>query len=219
MTAIYDTEKPDANECFSKLIKAKASFGKVLLNKTNPHLKNKYADLSSVFDAIETALTANDLFISQNGEMLDGSFFIRTILFDSNGSSIDFGIVPVRTTKDDAQNLGSGLTYARRYGLITALGLVGEEDDDGNEATGIVAKQSVKHTQERLKALPHDDQVKILLINKVVEYGDHCMKKGYTAKDVQQALNNVPSKDLNASQASEAIKKLEEMLKAKEGAV
>ena len=198
MTAIYEIEKPDANECFAKLIKAKASFGKVLLTKVNPHLKNKYADLGSVFDAISDALTANDLFISQNGEMLDGSFFIRTILFDSNGSSIDFGIVPVRTTKDDAQNLGSGLTYARRYGLITALGLVGEDDDDGNGASVEVSEKDK-------------------LIKEVVRLGSQCKEKGYTNKDIKNALLNVPSANLTEEQSRNAIEALKKLLEAKKG--
>jgi hypothetical protein len=196
MVVSYDIEKPDVNECFSKLIKAKASFGKVLLNKTNPHLKNKYADLSSVFDAIETALNTNDLFVSQNGEMLDGLFFIRTVLFDSNGHSIDFGIVPVRTTKDDAQNLGSGLTYARRYGLITALGLVGEDDDDGN-----------------LASVPQSNKEGLII--QVKNLGNECVKQGYTAEDVKKALLGVPSADLSEAQATKGIESLQALIQAK----
>ena len=34
----------------------------------------------------------------------------------------------------DPQKQGSALTYARRYGLCAAFGLVGEDDDDGEQA-------------------------------------------------------------------------------------
>jgi hypothetical protein len=38
-------------------------------------------------------------------------------------------------TKQDMQQLGSAVTYARRYQLVSLLGLEAE-DDDGNYASG-----------------------------------------------------------------------------------
>lgn len=37
--------------------------------------------------------------------------------------------------KDDPQGQGSAITYARRYSLLSILGLVADEDDDGNSAS------------------------------------------------------------------------------------
>jgi hypothetical protein len=41
--------------------------------------------------------------------------------------------IPV--TKQDAQGYGSAMTYAKRYSLAAALGVVADEDDDGNAAS------------------------------------------------------------------------------------
>jgi hypothetical protein len=37
--------------------------------------------------------------------------------------------------KEDPQGQGSAITYARRYSLMAMLGLVADEDDDGNKAS------------------------------------------------------------------------------------
>jgi len=49
--------------------------------------------------------------------------------------------------KQDAQGYGSALTYARRYSLMTALGIA-PEDDDGHAASAATAKaDEVNRTQ------------------------------------------------------------------------
>jgi len=50
------------------------------------------------------------------------------------------------------QQLGSGVTYARRYSLSSLLGLNIDDgsDDDGNSATGNVAPQSKAIAKEEL---------------------------------------------------------------------
>lgn len=43
--------------------------------------------------------------------------------------------MPLVLQKQDPQGQGSGITYARRYAAMAILGLVADEDDDGNAAT------------------------------------------------------------------------------------
>lgn len=190
--SFIDDERPQVNECYAKLIKAKKAFGKAIKNAKNPHFKNNYADLQSVLDAVTDALLDNDLVISQTGERNGEMFVLRTMLFDSNGDSIDFGIMPVKTVKDDAQAFGSGLTYARRYALMSAFGLAPEDDD------GTLASQPMSEVEKaRLK---------------VVELGKFLMSKGYTAQEVQGCLNGIPSNQLTPTQANEAIERLNKLV-------
>jgi hypothetical protein len=48
--------------------------------------------------------------------------------------------VPV--AKKDAHGTGASITYARRYALMSCVGVVGDTDDDGN-AAGAPARPSV----------------------------------------------------------------------------
>jgi len=189
-----ELERPEVNECYAKLIKAKKQFGKAIKNAKNPHFKNNYADLQSVLDAITDALLDNDLVVSQVGQSLGEGFVIKTLVFDSNGDSIDFGIMPVKTVKDDAQAFGSGLTYARRYALMSAFGLA-PEDDDGQLAS---------------IASPLD-----ALRQGVIRLGNECITLGVKPSDVSNALNGVKSQDLNEHQARLGIDALTKIIESK----
>ena len=102
-------------------------------DKTNPAFRSKYADLGNVVDAIKPALGKHGLSFLQVPHEAENAVRIETILMHSSGQSLSLGTVTVPVTKADAQGFGSALTYARRYGLLTAFG-VAPEDDDGNAA-------------------------------------------------------------------------------------
>ena len=46
--------------------------------------------------------------------------------------------------KSDPQGQGSAVTYARRYSYMSVLGLVADEDDDGNKASQPKSAPKVK---------------------------------------------------------------------------
>lgn len=109
----------------------------------NPFFKSKYADLASVWDACREPLAANELSVAQPTEIIDGNLVVKTILMHSSGESIT-GILPVMVgEKATAQQVGSAITYCRRYSLASMIG-VAPEDDDGNEASKSEAKTTYK---------------------------------------------------------------------------
>jgi hypothetical protein len=95
--------------------------------------KYKYADLTSVIEAIKPALIKNGLFFVQRPIPSERGVTINTVLHHTSGEWMDLGELFVPANKSDAQGYGSALTYARRYALVTAFG-VPVEDDDGNAA-------------------------------------------------------------------------------------
>lgn len=99
----------------------------------NPHFKTKYADITSVIEAIKPALIAHGLFFVQRSIASERGVTVNTVLHHASGESMDLGELFVPANKNDAQGYGSALTYARRYSLVTAFG-VPVEDDDGNAA-------------------------------------------------------------------------------------
>ena len=56
------------------------------------------------------------------------------LIHAATGESID-GEMLLMLAKQDPQGQGSAITYARRYSLMAVLGLVADEDDDGNNAS------------------------------------------------------------------------------------
>jgi hypothetical protein len=100
----------------------------------NPHFKSKYADLTSVIEAIKPALVKHGLFFTQNPRPHDNGVEIETVLHHAGGDVMSLGSLFVPADRNNAQGFGSALTYARRYALVTAFG-VPVEDDDGNAAS------------------------------------------------------------------------------------
>lgn len=101
----------------------------------NPHFKSKYADLSSVFEAVRGPFAKAGLSVWQELGNADGGVTVTTRLVHKSGQWVEFGPLFVPAGKQDAQGLGSAATYARRYGLASALGVCADQDDDGNEAS------------------------------------------------------------------------------------
>jgi hypothetical protein len=96
--------------------------------------KYKYADLTSVIEAIKPALVAHNLFFTQSPRPNDRGVEIETIVHHAGGECLSLGSLFVPAANNNAQGFGSALTYARRYALVTAFG-VPVEDDDGKAAT------------------------------------------------------------------------------------
>jgi hypothetical protein len=115
------------------LIKAKLAMEPARKNQTNPHFRSKYADLASVIEAVEAALSANDLVLVQTIEIAGAETHLLTTLYHASGESLS-SVYPLRPAKDDPQGMGSALTYARRYSILAICG-VAPEDDDGNAAS------------------------------------------------------------------------------------
>jgi hypothetical protein len=127
----------------------------------NPHFKSKYADISSVIDAIKPALIKHGLFFTQHPQPSADGVTVETMLHHASGESLSMGSLYLPANKRDAQGFGSALTYARRYALQTAFG-VPTEDDDGNAASRAVAGQSVERTvsQQQPKKAPAHSALK-----------------------------------------------------------
>lgn len=125
----------DISELFSALAKAQAEMGTVSKDATNPHLKNRYSTLTSVVDAIRAPLTSNGICWTHQSVMVEGVHYIRTVLGHSSGQWIASD-VPVELGRGGGpQGMGSGITYAKRYGLQSLVGVCSaDEDDDGASA-------------------------------------------------------------------------------------
>jgi ERF superfamily protein len=123
-------------ELIKALTKAQGQFTKAVYDKTNPHFKSKYASLDAVHEAIKGPMAANGLAVSHLLSYKDGMILMETTLFHTSAEWIACEM-PILVEKSTPQQLGSLLSYYRRYSLCCLLAIpVGEEDDDGEQAEG-----------------------------------------------------------------------------------
>jgi hypothetical protein len=128
-------------------------------NRINPHFKNRYADLASVLEAIRDPFAKNGLSITQTTHLNGSGFVLRTTLRHASGQWVASEYPLPHNAKP--QELGSALTYARRYTLSAIAGTAGDEDDDGQAASASapVAKMTqaqVKEIEKLIATVPED---------------------------------------------------------------
>jgi hypothetical protein len=127
----------ELNELATALAKAQAEMKNPGFDSTNPHFRNKFASLAAVRNAVVPILAKFGLSVVQDLTTSDkGEILCRTVLLHSSGQSLILGPLALPATKTDAQGYGSAATYARRYSLMAVAGVVGDDDDDANAATG-----------------------------------------------------------------------------------
>lgn len=114
-------------------IKAQAEMVNASKDSTNPHFKSKYADLTSVRDACVPFLNKHGIAVLQPIVQLENKQYIKTMLLHETGESMEC-LTEIMHAQNTAQAHGSGITYARRYGL-QSLVCIGAEDDDGQKAS------------------------------------------------------------------------------------
>ena len=138
-------------EAFMKdFIKAQKEMRPAIKEAKNPRFNSKYSDISSVLNACMEALYSNNLAMTQPVEHKDIGMVVTTRITHITGEYIETSL-PLIMQKNDMQGLGSAITYARRYGLTTLLGIP-EDDDDGNSIS-IEKKEPKSINQEQLKRI------------------------------------------------------------------
>ena len=130
---------------YPKLHAAKQKIGKVVKNSTNPHFKNKYADINGLIETVEPVLLEYGLLLLQPIE--DGK--VSTLIIDIESGQSAFSSMRLPEIQDP-QKIGSAVTYYRRYTLQSLLSLQAE-DDDANSASAMVKNTKPTITQERFE--------------------------------------------------------------------
>ena len=112
-----------------KLHRAKLAIGKVTKNANNPHFKKSYADLNAIIEAVEPILLENGLLLLQP---IQGNSVCTQIIDIDSGAKVESCMeLPVGL---NPQQIGSCLTYYRRYTLVSLCSLQ-SVDDDGAAAS------------------------------------------------------------------------------------
>ena len=122
-------------------------------NSTNPHFKNKYANLEQVIECAKDVLLKHGIVVIQGCEIRREGIIldVDTQFLHVSGKSLHVNVaVPIG--KMDPQGGMGAFTYGRRYGLLAALNLAAE-DDDGNSAMPDPAKKEEKTTAPNPNAI------------------------------------------------------------------
>jgi hypothetical protein len=171
------THSESINELAAALAKAQGAIEGAVKGKENPHFRSKYADLGAVWDACREHLTKNGIAVVQPvGQTTAGTLCTFTLLVHGSGQWMQDDGIPLLLSKQDMQGLGSALTYSRRYGLMSMVGIA-PEDDDGNAASA----KSGQAEQKTLVIAPAGFDKWLDGLRDVAPEGIDALKKAWTS--------------------------------------
>lgn len=136
--------------------------------------KYKYATLDAVVDIIKKPLNERGIFLTQPCEKAeDGTMRVHTVVMHE-GERIILDTKPYEYDSDP-QEFGKRETYARRYSLLTAFGLAGEDDTDGDTGPKKEAAKKAPAKKQEPQRVP-DRRTRMLA--KVASYKAKLMERG-----------------------------------------
>ena len=128
------------------------------LDATNPHFHSSFVSLPGLLAAIRPTLNDCGLVLTQWPTALeDGTPALRTRLMHGETGEYIEDTMPLLLAKADPQGQGSAITYARRYSLMSALGIAGDTDDDGNAGSRVAASPGRGAATNQPPPLPAGD--------------------------------------------------------------
>lgn len=133
------------------LLAFRAECPPIVRTKKNPHFKNTYAPLEAIHEIIDPLLAKHGLVVMQFPMASENRAGVSTRIMHTSGEFLEEQFL-LPLAKNDPQGACSAVTYARRYGLSGALGLVTEEDDDGEAASGRAAAVAKPNSQPEPRA-------------------------------------------------------------------
>jgi hypothetical protein len=121
-------------ELFNSVSNFQAECPKISKDASNPFFKgSKYATLPHILSIITPILKKNGLLIIQP---VMNNCVVTKLIHIETGQTIESVYDILCKDATNPQQLGSGVSYARRYSISSILNLNIDDDDDGNAATG-----------------------------------------------------------------------------------
>ena len=132
---------PELDKIGAALAKAQGEIEGAEKSGINPHFRSKYADLASIWAACRAPLAKNEIAVVQ----MPTQSGVTTMMVHGSGQFFASRL-EMKAKDDTPQNIGSVITYARRYALAAMTG-VAPEDDDGNAASGRDSRQPARESE------------------------------------------------------------------------
>jgi hypothetical protein len=136
------------------LVKFQIKFQNVKLekDKKNEHLKNKYVSFDNILHTCRPLLSECGLVVVQ---AMAGDYLVTTIYHTSGqyiGAKMPFSPMQGNKGTNSLQDLGGGITYAKRYQFSAMLNISVDVDDDAQSSTKVITQANLK-TQKTQKTV------------------------------------------------------------------
>jgi hypothetical protein len=148
----------------------------------------KYVTLDAIHESVLPLLSKHNLAWVTMPVDLDGDAYLDYKLMHTSGERLE-GSMKLNVSQPTMQQLGSAITYAKRYAICAVLGVTADDDDDAESAT----KAPYKATQKTWPKKQEDELIQAVEIanetqaaitpDQVGKLLNAAKMKGYTTKE------------------------------------
>lgn len=187
---------------FEALREVQRSMDDAPKDKTNPHFKTQYASLTSLRKVLKNPLAENGLSYTQVTYPEGKDLYLQTILKHSSGEWIRSIMVVGSGTP---QQIGSALTYFKRYSLAAITGNAPDEDDDASHAMSGEQKN-------KSKAKPRAQDPKTVTPEQLTRLYTIVGASGWSAEEAKNLIHSFgyeSSKDIRKADYDVIIQEIE----------
>lgn len=177
----------ESKSLYKNLLNAKKEIGKISKDSSNPFFKSKYFDVNTLLEHVEPILQKNGLLLLQPIE----AEWLKTKIIDVESGEVITSEIHLQNFPNP-QNLGSAITYYRRYTLQSLLGLQAE-DDDANKASVSTTKSPTDSTEDKKWLNVGDKAWTVALERKlpITEVRKHYKVNKANAEQYERELNKL----------------------------
>lgn len=168
------------------------SVSKITKNADNPFFKSKYTDLNAIFEEVKPKIREKGFILIQT---VESDKLHSQLIHIETGEKIE-SFMDLLTVRPDMQQLGSAVTYARRYSLMPMLNIECE-DDDGNLASGKTKSfdelETFEDFDKAIRSCKSEKAINALWYKwkeKFAKESDEYKKLSTTSSDMKTKLNN-----------------------------
>jgi hypothetical protein len=126
--------KPSKATLWEAFAAAQAEFGPIIKNTKGA--RGNYAPLDAVLETVRPVLNKHGLALTQATFVANDTLFVRCSVVHVATGEAHHAEYPAGLFALQHQQLGAGVTYARRYSLLSILGVFPENEDDDGEKAG-----------------------------------------------------------------------------------
>ena len=165
-----------------KLIEtAKKQLGKIQKDGKNPHFKSTYMTLNGIMAELQPVLDANGLSVFQ---YVEGNTLQTLVSSEEKSFKSEMPLIGA----SNMQQLGSAITYARRYSLVAIFSIL-DKDDDGEQAVGRTKDTITEAQLSTLREYPGQE----VIDRAGAEYG--CGVRELTRKQAEAMIEYFKAKE------------------------
>ena len=129
-------ENDEAKALYKALSLFRKNIKQPVKDGENPYFESSYVTLEGVIKTVDEAMNGTGLSFVQEVATINGLPSVRTTLTHEDGGTMTtewLNLLPGQ--KATPQDIGSLITYAKRYQLAGFMGISSDVDDDGNQAS------------------------------------------------------------------------------------